>query len=873
MPSIWFGFDICGIALVFKDAVGNRVPSNAIKICRASCRVEASGSQPITLELTVAAQEGDRGFLINPFRFESGWNLAGERNLPVSFCVELKHRGDRCCLNGTMSATFMSGPPRRIELQGGSFDKVLARDQQITCKLKVADAWGNPFRGIENRVDATAAVVSKDWLRGNAANGALVPLQNVTSGIVSVGQRDLCVILDGKFGMKDSITFTCHAIDHRKNPPAMSELISLSQPFEVEDLELQFCIPSSISNKFKTFIQDGWHVIELNRGICDVQRKALHGINLQLIKKGTTKIHATHSRDSRISIQRSRIDDGLVDDSDDTGEMGVGDNVEEFHLDLKEGKTAMLDKHLSIVTSSCFVANFSGLETKMKILVIPGKPGKLTFEKVEAAEVGSTANVQFKVVDDVGLVVQDLSQYVFEIEAEEAPEGMSIQTSEVESAGGGHRFGCTVLGTLPESSRSQLSVWMSVRLVMKADGADDSRAEESEVRPIRERVEVVVRPGPAKKLRLASRNGGVCLPLTDRLKVVTGTKTEFIVQAVDAHGNIDPTVGKRRVLITAQSCSASDEICRAEGTLSQGEAVVSLGPWYARGVSGTLVVALKDSKLESSTYSLEVLAGSWPAEIRVVSPSQAAESGLVTLDDTAEALDGLQVEVVSANGSVNSHSRLEVQLKHADGPPFVPDFDGGKYTFNRIPVPAQEGEYILELFVKKTAELASGAVPNLELRVVRTTGSLSMCAVSLSLSLRQQLRSSPFGRISRVDCHPLAQRRGYPGRHRGGGATGGDERPRAPPSPGCGVLPARRGPVRGYGRLCAGERAPSIRRAAVDLLRRSAGTRRGLPPFRRGGSLWGRDDAARRPDASVRVGSAALRAQGQAPAPVRRAAA
>ena len=713
---LWFGMDIRDIVIAFKDATASLVPSSAIKIISVAFGMKCDGSRNISENVKVSMLEEDRSFRVDPFAIQNGWPLTGERERAASFVVKLEHSGNQCTVKGSLDVILMSGIPRNIVMQGGCFDKLLSREQLITCKLKLTDEWGNPFRGIQNIVDVTVAVDPRDWLTGSQGGGAPVPLQNVTDSIVSVDQKGLSVFLNGRYGMRDLITFSCYATDHRIDPPLNTKKIAVSQEFEVEDLALQFHVPSSISDKFKSYLEDGCYVIEVDHGAFEIQRKALFGIYLQLVRNGSSKIFSDHRKEKRVSLQRfkiipeenykkseSRVDDMVLDERDD------------FALELSEGRTILLDKYLCADDSFFYVAKYDELETSMKIIVIAGKPSKIVFESVEAAEVGSPAHIRFTVVDGKGLRVRDLSKYTFKAQAVKESAGLPIKISQpILKKDAVQQFDCMVQGTLPEIVDGQCSLWLTVLLQEKASVSEIAPLE------IKERVEVVFRPGPATMLRLGMRSGGVCEPLPERLELRSGTKFEFVVQALDTFGNVDKKCN-RRILVTLRSSLDGDKACSATAVLSEGEVDVLLGPWYTRGTSGLLSVALHEKsmpRLKSSEYALQVLPGGWPADISIVTPLQTTADGIVELDDSSEWLQGLLVEVLRASGS-NYPDRLEVSLETDDGRLF-PEFQAGRYFFDQVAVPKEEGEYPMEL-------VASGAavpIPSKTLRVKRTMGAV-----------------------------------------------------------------------------------------------------------------------------------------------------
>ena len=722
---IWFDVDIRDVLLVFKDTAGNVVPSGIVKIESASFIV---GDAPAA-KLKLTPDIEDRGFRVKPFRVAGGWQLKGEQNKSVKFRVKLERNGTAYNLTTTVDAVFMSGIPSVISMEGSCFEKVLSREQFITCKLKLIDEWGNLFRGLDNVVNAEVAVSEQSFLRGNSTDGPLVPLTNVKEGIVSVDQKNLSVYLTGRYGMKESITFSCTVIDHRVNPAFKLKTIDISQAFEVEDLELQYCIPPLISNKFRTRMADGCFVIEVDHGVVDVQRKSLFGIFLQLVKKGSSKLFTSHRRDKRIVFERFKISDDDGSPTDENDESQIGNDA--FSLDLIDGKSAALDKYLRTDASFCYQAKYDEIEAQMKILVIAGKPTKINFEPVDTLEVGHSAMIRFVVMDEKDLPVKDLSRYNFVIQPDEERENLSVKISEpVHKHGAVHGFECTVEGTLPEDLSGPYLLRVILKMIEKSPAILTSMSEdmtdsdsESPLHIASERVEITVLPGSAKALRLVSRNGSHCDALGEHLEIVTGTKFEYIVQAVDKYGNVDSAC-RRRVRLVATSESADDKTCSGTGVLAQGEAVLLLGPWFARGARGTLTLDVNDKsgpRLETKQYELQIRAGTWPAELRILSPVEAAAGGVVELDDTVELLGEVEAEVRAADGSAYTYSRLEVLLKQANGPTVVPEFLEGRYRLADIPIPREPGDYVMELAVSNPGG-ASISIPPKALKMRRTLG-------------------------------------------------------------------------------------------------------------------------------------------------------
>ena len=708
------------MVFVVRDTADNLVPSSILKIDKATFNI--IGGAPLDLEVT--RDDEDRGFRVNPFQIKNGWSLKADHTKTVKISVRLERNGEKLSLEQKLDATFFSGLPSKITIEGGCFEKLLSREQFVTTKLKLTDAWGNPFRGLDNFLDAEVSVDQQSWLYGSSAGGPLLPLTHVKEGFVHVDPKNLSVYLAGKYGMKESITFACTMIDHRFDPALRFQRIEVAQAFEVEDLELQFCVPASISEKFRTTIVDGCCVIEVDYGSSDVQRRSLHGIYLQILKKGSSKAYTGHRKEQRILCERHWVDeagDSADDDEDDSG-------IYEFSLDLKEGRSAPIDKHLQTDASHTFKARFDELQAEMRVLVKAGKPARIEFEPVDAVEVGCSVEVSFSVMDERGLALRDLSAYSFEVQPEMQLTGLFVQTTgPVRRRGGGHRLECTVTGALPDNSSGQYLLRLLARLAPAASrsAGPDDMADSGSGAPVTECFAVTVHPGAARSLRLVARNGSHFDALGQRLDIVSGTKLEFVVQAVDAYGNVDPGC-KRRVRLTATGDSEGDEPCSSSVlALVRGEAELTIGPWFARGTGGTLSAEAADRaqpRLEAARHDLRIRAGRWPAQLRLLSPPGAEAGGVTELDDAAERLDAIEAEVLAADGSIYTHSRLVVLLRQeGSADSALQESVAGPYRLEQVAIPREPGEYLLRLVVGSPGG-ARLSIPPRELRVRRTYG-------------------------------------------------------------------------------------------------------------------------------------------------------
>jgi len=735
--NIWFGLDVRDITILFKDAAGNIIPSSLISINSISYSIDEIDDRK---SLRAMPLEDDQCFGIEPFQLD-GWELGGKCSCRLTFEVDLKQKDKRYSFSNKMDATLMSGIPDKIEAQGGFFDKLLSREHQIVCKLKLTDRWGNPFRGKQNVVTAEVSAKEQPWLRGNGNDGALIASTNIIDSTVSVDQRNLFVCLHGSYGLKDELTFRCSVIDHLANPPYRSKPIKKSIPFEVESLDLQFNIPDSVQNKFTTYKDGSCYVIEVNHGVCDVQRKSLHGIFLQIVRKGgegSVKIYSTLR--CKVIFQRLKLllndpadFDVLSEDEDDLDDSHSG-NGAEISLDVIGGKSSVLDKHLLTDKTFSYIAKYDGLEASLRIVVIAGKPSALKFQEIGATEIGQQTEVEFKPIDRQGLPVHDISQY--DIRLETAEHGsLLFKLSEPQKKGSSnYHFQFQVLGTLPEDSPNEATFWLVVSLVEKSSVKTRAKQGEldTDISPyvVSERVQVTVHAGKAKALRVLVRNRGE--NLAEPYEIVSGAKLEFIVHAVDLGGNIDISC-KKRVRLTLESDDPQEKYFTNE-VLSDGESIIRTKPWYTRSRVGTVTIEALDKappRLESREYALTVRGGVWPADIRILSPlcPAAEERFSFEMDDSSEGLRELTAEVVTPDGSKYTQSRLDLVLKQANGPVLNADFKHGKYRFHGIPIPKEPGNYTFVL------EISGGALPSVPqktLLVRRALGSPKSIAVITS---------------------------------------------------------------------------------------------------------------------------------------------
>jgi hypothetical protein len=730
---IWFGVGIRDVFLVFKDGAGNVVPNSILKIESASFCIKDTAPQ----KLKLSPDNEDRGFHVKPFKVSNGWLLKGTQSKVVLFSVKVERNGKSNTIEKELPAFFMSGLPSTITVEGG-FDKLLSREQFIACKLKLLDAWGNPFRGLNQILDAEVAVREQEWLCGNSSDGPLATLTNIIDGTVAVDQKNLSVYLVGKYGMKGSITFICNTVDHRADPAERFPRIEVTQDFEIEDLELQFCVPQSISGKFKTEYSGGCCVIKLDHGSCDIQRKSLFGIFLQIVKRGSTKLFNNSRRDKRIQCERVKIGEGESSTTMDVGEDQ--DETAEFVLEVTDGKSALIDKYVRTDGSYMYTAKYDELEAQMKILVIAGKPARIKFETVESVEAGCSAEVRFRVMDERDLVVSDLAPYTFDIQPEVQLEGLFVDVSKpVRKQGAVYGFECIVKGCLPADSSSSYSLTLLLNLIERVSAMSRSRHDDmtdsdtdSQPHVVKESINITVHAGQAKTLRLVTLNGHQCDAFSKQ-EIVTGTKFEYTVQAVDSFGNVD-TSCRRRVRLTAKSESPDDKSCSGTGVLAQGETVLLLGPWFARGARGKLILEVNDRsnpRFEPIEYDLRIRAGTWPAELRIVQPAEADVGSVVEMDDTMEQLSKVEAEILAADGSLFTYSRLGLQLSMPNCPSLMPEFLDGRYRFSEITIPREPGVYDLELSVDAPGSVGM-SIQSKTLHVRRTFGTARAARITMN---------------------------------------------------------------------------------------------------------------------------------------------
>ena len=729
--NIWFGLAIQFISLIFKDNSGNPISPASISVQEATCTLSNKGE---VLSLKLVSSEEDRSFCVEPFQFEKGWSLKGEGKDCLSICVSLVCRGIEFELKASIDCTIMSGTPCKMEVQGGFFNKVLSRIQTIDCGLKLTDAWGNNFRGLDRMVFATLTVDAKEWLHG-PQEGSVLPLHDVIDSVVKVNQRNWCLTITGSYGQKESISFLCALTDARyrdKKDGVTLDPIELQVAFEIEALDLIFHIPQSVSERFK--ISDADQSIEIDYNNSEVSRKALHGIHLVLVKKGSMRNHPLHPG-QKILLRRMRISDrtdvdlNCGDEDDDEKEGRSYD--EEVAIDIKDGKSAFLDKYLLTDASCAYHASFDGLEAKLRILVTAGQPSRLIIAPIKPAKVGKATSIEFTARDCFGIAVLDLSGYKFHVKSCTAAGDLSFAIDEP-VAKGRDRF-ClplTVTGVLPAHSPSDYTAVLDIFMEHKQFvGPGGGRAQSGSRTSCEEthqvcsgRFEVQVLVGVAQRLRLALRHRGLCEALIDHFEWTSGTKLDLVAQAVDSFGNID-TACRRRVKVSF-GVDAGGPMMKA--MLENGEATIQLKAWYTCADEAEIMVESVDrGGLIAARYHPKIRPGQWPASVRVLSPqlSGTGDRAAVELDDLTGGFESVVAEVVCADGSVHTSGQLNVVLLLPDKLALAAEFQGGQYRFSAVQIPGAPGDYVLSLKVTGNAQDAP-AIPSTDVVVRRTLGNV-----------------------------------------------------------------------------------------------------------------------------------------------------
>jgi hypothetical protein len=426
-----------------------------------------------------------------------------------------------------------------------------------------------------------------------------------------------------------------------------------------------------------------------------------------------------HMNDSSNFGDQSEDDDNL-----DSGSRSG--NGAEISLDIIEGKSSVLDKHLLTDRTYSYIAKYDGLEARLRIVVIAGKPSALKFQEIEAMEIGQEVEVEFRPVDSPGLPVQDLSQY--DIKTETAEHGsLEVEISKpIKKEDASYHFQLKVLGILPEYSPNEAIFSLIITLVEKSSvhtrakrgGVNET---DSDISPhvVSERVQVAVHPGKAKALRIFFQNNGE--NLAEPPEIVSGVKLEFVVHAVDLSGNIDTTC-KRRVRLTLESEDPQDKYNKQE-VLSDGVSVIKMEPWFTRSRVGTATIEAADKaspKLESREYEPTVHCGVWPADIQILSPPCPAAEQALEMDDSNEHLGELTAEVVTPDSSKYTQCRLDLVLKQANGILLDAYFKHGRYRFSNIPIPKEPGDFTL-ILMESSGKLVP-SLPRKTLLVRRTIG-------------------------------------------------------------------------------------------------------------------------------------------------------